>query len=173
MKKLILLLLVASLNCLADPVSFSWLPNPETDQITGYRLYTGSTFSTPDNATVIPPSMNHATIDVAPGQCVWLTAFRSEIESAPAGPLCYHAVVVELVLEGSKGLPGWVNVKRWELLRIPDVLFTPGMTDVLQVLEMTRERVGVRTPLGDFKVGVDTTGEGKKFFRSYVAARPL
>lgn len=178
MKKLICLL-ITSLTCAADPVSFSWRVNPEPD-LYGYRLYTGRVFSQPETVTVVPPDaflpgsfFINATIEVPPGHCVWLTAFRAEQESFPAGALCYNPVLVELVLQNAANLPAWTEAIRWELFRVPDVLFTASMLNVVQTLEMTPERVGVRTNArGDFKIGVDTSA-GKKFYRSYVASRPL
>jgi hypothetical protein len=159
MKKLIYLLLT-SLSALADPVSFAWSPVPEADE---YRLYTTSgTFETTDT---------RITVDIPPDAQAYLVAVNGIGESDPTPSLVYHPVIVDLVLEHSRNLPEFFEFTRWELFRLPDVLFDPASLNVKQVLEAVPGRVAVYTPLMSVKIGV-TSDSGRKFFRSYVAVRP-
>lgn len=169
--KLLIAYILAATSLLADNVSFTWRPNTESN-LAGYNLYLAPSVGIVAEQSFFT-SGTRITVDMPPGYIAWLTAINTaEQESDPTYPLTYNPVVVELVLQGTKDLPDWVDVSRWELFRRPDAVFNPASVNIAQVLEMTRERVGIRTPLGHFKIGVDTT-VGIKFFRSYVASRPL
>lgn len=165
------ILLFLALTARADTVSFKWRANPESN-ITGYILNVGPTFAN-SVAFDIPPTQTRVTVVMAPHQFAWLRARNSAgLDSLPAGPLEYRPVAAELILQVTKDF-FWLEYERWELFRMPDVIFDYSRLNITQRLEMIPDRVAVRTSVGEFKSTVNTSEPGQKFFRSYVAARPL
>lgn len=162
MKKLFCLLLT-SLTCFADQVSFSWEPVPFVD---GYRLYTTSgTFET------LGTYSSSITVTLPPEARAYLVAFNFVGESDPTPSLLYHPLIIDVVMQTTSNLRDYYEIARWELFRIPDVLFSPDVLNVEQRMTITPERVGVVALEESFKIAISTIEERKKFFRSYVAVR--
>lgn len=175
MLKTILLLICSVLVVDADPVSFAWNHNTESD-LAGYRLYTGAQPYVGSEVVIMNAGQNRVTVDMPPGHYAWLTAFSTAaLESESSSALLYRPMIVEMVLEGADEITGSVffpssEVQRWEIFRLPDVLFDPVMAEIPSRLNITRSRVEIITDTRTYQTLLDTL-EGQKFFRSFVAAR--
>jgi len=160
----------------ADSVSFTWNHNTEPD-LAGYRLYYGSQPYAAIETVVIPAGQNRVTVDIPPDRYIWLTAFSTAaLESEPTSALLYHPTIVEMVLESADEIKAPIftpsaGVERWEIFRIPSVLFDPITAEIPSRLNVTRSRIEIITDTHTFQAPIDTT-EGQKFFRSFVAVRP-
>lgn len=105
MRALLLLLLLPLAS--ARPVKLAWNPNPESENVTAYRLYRGIDLVATATGTTV-------TADLNSGDVVHVRAVNSVGESGPSNTVTIPAGT-KLTIQSSTNLSDWTDIHTMEV----------------------------------------------------------